>query len=163
VKTPLPRRAASFEDAARAVARGEAVHCDGRGAVAEEYTGMIRPLYREWTELLEVPRAIRYSVNPRFSCGSPAQVDEVTARRVSVQERECIEHRASGVYGEEAKRLADDRRNWDGIVYCWWERRGRVFVEDLVTGKVLEFAAFEDFQEWGKANRARSRAVAVSV
>ncbi len=106
---------------------------------------------------LQSARHVNYSVVPCYAPGSRAQVDRVTARRVAVEERRSHSHALSGCYGP-AIIDAAILRGLEGIAYAWAERRGGVEVRDLITGEYREFRRFAEFQDWGKANRARTRA-----
>lgn len=65
-----------------------------------------------------------YCVNPTFTAGSPAQVDEATARRVVAQETQGFERACSGIYGE-ATAAGARLRETVGIVYAWTEKGQR--------------------------------------
>lgn len=74
----------------------------------------------------------RYQVAPRFTPGSPAQVDEDTARRVAIEERDAYERAKDGTMGTaDAVRAAS--MGLRGIVYTLTERRGGWDVHDLLT------------------------------
>lgn len=96
-----------------------------------------------------------FSVNPTYSAGSGAQVDEATARRVAREEDQARERALTGIYGERAQAAAG-LRQLCGIVYAWTEKGKGARVEDLITGEVKEFRRFEDFQTWGKDMRTAS-------
>jgi hypothetical protein len=49
---------------------------------------------------------IYYNVAPRYSCGSPAQVDRKTALRVAGQEIDGYQRAIEGAYGEEERKHA---------------------------------------------------------
>lgn len=78
--------------------------------------------------------SITYSVRPRYTAGSPAQVNEEQARAVARQEMEFYHNAKDGYWGREWKRKAE-QSGIGGIV----EVRTRVnefttIVEDLMTG-----------------------------
>lgn len=69
------------------------------------------------------PRLPIYHVAPRYTPGSPAQVDYQTADRVAREEALAYLN---------IDRFSDDR-GIEGIVYATTELRGTMFVEDLMT------------------------------
>jgi hypothetical protein len=75
-----------------------------------------------------------YEVIPTYSGGSPAQVDEATARRVAFQEKEAYERYVSGFYGEEERERAEIR-GLGNIVFSWTARGKEFLVEDIITGE----------------------------
>jgi len=78
-------------------------------------------------------KAIYFSVSPRYTSGSPAQVDEDTAQRVAKQELAAYHRTLEGVYGEDAKQRAiKDGCDW--IAYEWNEKGKNVVRVDLITG-----------------------------
>jgi hypothetical protein len=108
---------------------------------------------------------VRWSVYPRYSCGSPAQVDEATAMRVAHEERRGYETAADGTYGTERQQLALSM-GLHGIVLCWTERRGLFDYRDALTGesrsgvrpeqfaldRVLELARRKEILEGGEVS-----------
>jgi hypothetical protein len=81
-----------------------------------------------------------YSVSPRYTPGSPAQVDERTALRVAEEERRSYEHYLEGVYGEDNKTMAETKglrgvvellsekgKGWDVLDVCLGEEFRRPF------------------------------------
>lgn len=93
-----------------------------------------------------------YNVTPRFSPGSPAQVDEETARRVALQEVDCRQRALSGIYGAETAEKAK-ATGLSGIVYLWAERGKSVDVHDLITDEWRTFKTFDKFREWSQEQR----------
>lgn len=75
-----------------------------------------------------------YQVAPRYTPGSPAQVDEQTARRVAAEESSSFTHYLEGVYGEEAK-VEAEALGLGGIVEHVTQHAGHAVVDDLITGK----------------------------
>lgn len=96
---------------------------------------------------------IRYSVNPIFSGGSPAQVPQETAERVALEERRAYNRYLSGAYGPVPMKRAHDR-GLGGLAYSWREYKRGAKVTDLVTGLNHEFKLFTDFQQWSQQQRA---------
>lgn len=78
-----------------------------------------------------------YSVHPRYTSGSGAQVDSLTAMRVADQEREAYGHNLAGVYGEDA-RLRAERMGIKGVAEMLTETRKGWKVVDLCTGDITE-------------------------
>jgi hypothetical protein len=75
-----------------------------------------------------------FEVLPRYSGGSPAAVDEHTARRVAEEERQSYLAALKGAYGDE--RAADARREGlDGIVLERHAKGNRVCYTDVITGR----------------------------
>lgn len=101
--------------------------------------------------------AFRYSVVPRYTAGSPAAVDEATAKHVAREERAAYERYITGLYGEEEKRRAD-RLGLEGIVYSYDERtrRPQVRVHDLVLDEQRTYNRWADFARWSHENREAS-------
>lgn len=77
--------------------------------------------------------ASHYNVAPRYAGGSPAPVDEATARRVAAEEADSYHNTCAGIYGEEAQRKAL-AEGLAGIVELRLERADCWIVEDLITG-----------------------------
>jgi hypothetical protein len=77
-------------------------------------------------------RRVYYNVNPRYSAGSPAQVDGLTARRVVHDEIEGHRRDLEGVHGEEARERAQTR-GLAGIVEERTEMADCWIVADLIT------------------------------
>lgn len=76
-----------------------------------------------------------YSVSPRFSCGSPAMVDEATALHVAEQEVREYQCALEGHYGPEHAEKAK-REGLDGIVLLMFDKGNRWEAHDAITGKV---------------------------
>ena len=74
-----------------------------------------------------------YTVSPRFTPGSPAQVDEATAQHVVHQERNSHQHALEGRHGDAIADLAK-RLGLAGIVEHWYEAGGGWIIEDQLTG-----------------------------
>ena len=75
-----------------------------------------------------------FNVAPRYTAGSPAMVDEATARRVAIQEKDAIEGVLEGVWGEGSQKLAEEL-GLDLISFEMVERPKGWEVYDLITGK----------------------------
>lgn len=75
-----------------------------------------------------------FNVRPRYGCGSPAMVDEVTAHRVAESEQDSYEAALSGIYGEELKARAE-ALGVRGIAEAVHETRKGWEVRDLITGE----------------------------
>jgi hypothetical protein len=101
---------------------------------------------------------VRWSVYPRYSCGSPAQVDEATARKVAVQERQGYEAAADGTYGEEQRAVAL-ALGLRGIVLAWTERRGLFDYQDAMTGESRSGVRPEQFALDRVLQQARRQAI----
>ena len=76
-----------------------------------------------------------FNVAPRYTCGSPAMVDEDTARRVALQERDGHERTLTGVYGDEEVERAH-RLGLNGIAEIFYETKKNWHIHDLITGEV---------------------------
>jgi hypothetical protein len=74
-----------------------------------------------------------FNVRPRYSAGSPAMVDEKTARRVAVEEQQAHQHAKEGFYGAEQQYQAEHDPLL-GIAEFVTERADTWIVEDLITG-----------------------------
>lgn len=70
-----------------------------------------------------------WNVAPRYTSGSPAMVDEATARRVAEQEQAAVAAIMLGMCGPEEKARAE-RLGLEGIV---WSCSGRIMI-DVITG-----------------------------
>lgn len=79
---------------------------------------------------------IRYNVAPRYTAGSPAQVDQKTALRVARQETQAILGYLEGIYGEEAQQKAQ-RLGLEWIVYSLTETSRVLIYFDIITGVML--------------------------
>lgn len=75
-----------------------------------------------------------YQVRPRYTPGSPAQVDRETAVRVAIEEARAYEQTLTGVYGAEEVERAR-REGLDGIAEAYVEGKGGFHVHDLITDK----------------------------
>lgn len=78
-------------------------------------------------------RAAYFDVRPRYTSGSPAMVDEFTARRVLSQEIGAHAAHAEGWYGDEGKAEAE-QKGLSGIVEFKIEHGKGWVVYDLITG-----------------------------
>ena len=85
-----------------------------------------------------------FHVAPRWSSGSPAMVDMMTAMKVARDEVECGQFAAQGAYGEEAK-LKYELCGLRGIVYITYEKRGYMWVQDVLTDELFAIK----LSEWG--------------
>jgi hypothetical protein len=79
-------------------------------------------------------RRVSYNVRPRYTGGSPAMVDERTARRVAESEQDSYEAALEGIYGPEYQERADSL-GVRGIAEAVYETRKGWEVEDLITGE----------------------------
>jgi hypothetical protein len=79
-------------------------------------------------------KRVTYQVRPRYTAGSPAQVDAATAHRVADEEREFIEHALEGFWGDEQKARAENL-GLDFIAFTMTETRTGWEIEDLITSK----------------------------
>lgn len=77
---------------------------------------------------------VYYHVAPRYTPGSPAQVDKLLALRVAHEEMEFYAFAMSGVLGPDRKKVAEERGLAE-IVWSTMETRGQMYYEDLITGK----------------------------
>lgn len=75
-----------------------------------------------------------FNVEPRYTPGSPALVDEITAHRVAKQEKHFYEHALEGVWGETEQKKAQER-GLDFIAFEMVERPKGWEIHDLITGK----------------------------
>lgn len=75
---------------------------------------------------------VKYDVRPRYTAGSPAMVDEATARRVAKQEKTGYEMALEGFYGEEAKMEAE-QRGMGAVVFSWTEKGNTLIITDMIT------------------------------
>jgi hypothetical protein len=73
-----------------------------------------------------------FDVSPRYSPGSPALVDRLTAEKVMRTEREFYAHALEGIYGEAAQQKAQSL-GLEGIVVERWESHTHVHTLDLMT------------------------------
>jgi hypothetical protein len=81
--------------------------------------------------------ALRYNVAPRYTAGSPAQVDQQTADRVVIQERQGYQRALEGVYGTETQTEAE-KLGLAWIVWTSTEVRSSLFKHDLLTNQITE-------------------------
>ena len=84
-----------------------------------------------------MPR-VWYSVSPRYTPGSPAQVDRNLAERVAREEAESFPHDRDGSCGLEHQQRAT-RLGLDGIAWAWYEAGRSIHWRDLVTGDTGSF------------------------
>ncbi len=75
-----------------------------------------------------------FNVRPRYSGGSPAQIDEALARRLVIEERTDFDRSLAGYYGVEQETVAR-QLGLRGIVERRIERAGAWEVDDLLTGE----------------------------
>lgn len=91
---------------------------------------------------------IYYHVAPRFTAGSPAQVDLDTANRL-VKEEISAAYRTM-----QAQDKCDvEPSELQGIVYATFERDGMVEVRDLITGEWFT-VPYEDWYKQGWSQRS---------
>lgn len=79
-------------------------------------------------------KKIYYQVRPRYTPGSPAQVDRETALRVAVEEARAYERTLTGVFGAEETERAR-REGLGGIAESFSEAKSGFHVHDLITDK----------------------------
>ena len=77
---------------------------------------------------------IRYEVRPRFTPGSPAQVDEATFWRVRAQEQEGYYRARSGRFGDEERARAE-RLGLERVAFTRRERGGCWLIGDCMTNR----------------------------
>lgn len=88
---------------------------------------------------------------PRYTSGSPAMVDIREACHVADGERKAYVNNLTGVFGDELKSLALTK-GLGGIAYARWERGGKVWRLDLLTGEeTIELPRLT----WQECNRVR--------
>jgi len=76
----------------------------------------------------------RYNVAPRYTCGSPAQVNAAIAHRVASEETRAYQDHLEGIYGEGKQQEA--QVNGLGLVsFTLKETRKGWEVVDLITGE----------------------------
>lgn len=86
-------------------------------------------------EILDrIPRKAFFNLVPRYTSGSPAMVDLGEACRVADHEKEAHANHLSGVFGDECRRMAETK-GLHGIAYARWEKGGKVWRLDLLTGR----------------------------
>lgn len=78
-----------------------------------------------------------FSVYPRYTAGSPAEVSEELCRRVLREEATAMEYVLLGYVGPQLKRLAETK-GLVGVAIERWEARNLLFSRDLSTGEVTE-------------------------
>lgn len=81
-------------------------------------------------------RKTHFSVAPRYTCGSPAQVPEHIARRVAEEEKQAYERSLTGIYGDADKELAE-KKGLAGIAEERTETAKGWQVRDLCTGEAF--------------------------
>jgi hypothetical protein len=84
--------------------------------------------------IAEVRKKGFFSVHPRYTCGSGAQVREEIAVRVAREELQAYEHALTGVYGASDQALAQ-HQGLPGIVEYLVEGKKSWTVYDLCTGE----------------------------
>jgi len=77
--------------------------------------------------------SVRQEVRPRYTGGSPAQVEHETATRVLLEERCAFERAMGGGYGQEYQQMAGVL-GLDHIVFTITEFANRFEVDDRMTG-----------------------------
>lgn len=101
-----------------------------------------------------------FHVAPRYTPGSPAQVDESIALKVAEEEKHFIEHALEGTWGE-ANKVRAEQLGLRGIVEARTERRDHWEVLDLCTGerfkrhfpdkiRKMGFQAYDNLANWEK-------------
>ena len=101
---------------------------------------------------------VTFNVAPRYSPGSPAQVDERTARRVAEDEKHGYGRSLAGVYGQTELTRAEQLGN-SGIVEARWEqaRPSGWLVQDMLTGEIFVRYATRDPKGPTAAQRTKAR------
>lgn len=79
-----------------------------------------------------------WHIEPRHTGGSPAMISLGEVARVAVEEIEARARNATGVFGAELKAKADQPDALKGIAYGRYERGGKVWRFDLLTGETFE-------------------------
>lgn len=83
-------------------------------------------------------RQFWYTVHPRYTPGSSALVDETTAKRVAMQEKETYQRNLEGRYGDPDKHRAETQ-GLVGIVGAYTDKNRGKYTErswlDLCTGE----------------------------
>lgn len=90
------------------------------------------------------PRNLFFHVAPRYTAGSPAQVDEETATKVAIQEYIEAGHVEQGVFGEE-QQATHARRGCRGIAFTTYEKNRTMWVQDIITQELFAVP----LKEWG--------------
>lgn len=83
-----------------------------------------------------------YNVIPKYSGGSPALVDEATARRVAWQEEQAFQRTIAGAYGPDAAAKAEARGLGNIVLRVIQSRGPRFVVTDIITGEHVERKTF---------------------
>lgn len=76
--------------------------------------------------------AFYYELAPRYTPGSPAAVDEATARRVAKEEKDAYTCTLEGIYGEAAKAVALEK-GLALIAFEMCEKASGWVIHDLIT------------------------------
>jgi len=76
-----------------------------------------------------------YNVAPRYTCGSPALVDQATAERVAREECKAFYVALSGRYGDEEARATALKLGLGGIVEARETLARSYRFRDLLTGE----------------------------
>jgi len=102
--------------------------------------------------------SVTFNVAPRYSPGSPAQVDERTARRVAEDEKHGYGRSLAGVYGLKEQQRAEQLGN-AGIVEARWEqaRPSGWLVQDMLTSEIFFRYATTDRKGPTPAQRTKAR------
>jgi len=105
-----------------------------------------------------MPGHVTFNVAPRYTPGSPAQVDERIARRVAEEEKVGYGRSLAGVYGQKELWRAELFGN-AGIVEARWEqvRPSGWLVQDLLTGEMFFRYATRDPKGPTVAQRTKAR------
>lgn len=93
-----------------------------------------------------------YHVAPRYTAGSPAQVDAATAERVAKDEVHFQQRDMEGYFGE-ARREHAKTQGLTGIAYRTMEKGAFVYVDDLITEERFKVP----LKWWGVAGPNRKR------
>jgi hypothetical protein len=101
---------------------------------------------------------VYYHVAPRYSGGSPAQVDFVTAQHVADDERRAYDNALQGAYGDEGIKNAQ-AKGLKGIVEEREERADCWIVSDLLTGDhfIRLFPSVDEKKRFSKAQSLRKK------
>lgn len=80
-----------------------------------------------------MPRVF-FHVAPRYTAGSPALVDEVTARQVAAEEQRAYERYLTGAYGVEERTTAETK-GVERIAYATEDKGNVRYITDLISGR----------------------------
>lgn len=102
-----------------------------------------------------MPRT-RFEVNPRYTAGSPAMVDETTADKVLMEEQRGYSHALTGIFGSEEQERAQ-RCGMEGVVWSWTEHYRSVNVHDRGAVQQRTFRSFDEYRAWTAKQRRHGK------